>query len=321
MNYAKPPLSFEQQADRLLERGLAADRDLLIARLSEVNYYRLSGYWYPFRKPDDDAFNPGTTLEMIWDRYVFDRQLRVLVMDGIERVEVAIRTALANRLTLRYGAFGHLDRRHLPNISVPRHRTMLKKIQNEEDRSNEVFVDHYHTKYSSETNLPLWMAAELMSFGTMLTLFRGTESEVKREIAARYGISDSVLNSWLLSLNTVRNACAHHARLWNRSLGTPIMIPRGRKHPGWHEPVNISDHPRRMFAMLSVLNYLVRHIAPQSQWPHRLVYLLEEKHPDIPIAQMGFPQNWKKSPIWMPPVSRKNDPRRIRRKCRTTRLR
>jgi abortive infection bacteriophage resistance protein len=298
MRYTKPPLTFEEQADQLLERGLVAEREQLIARLSEVNYYRLSGYWYPFRKPDEDSFRPGTSLELIWDRYVFDRQLRVLVMDGIERVEVAVRTALANRLSLRHGAFGHLDRRHLPNISVPRHRRMLKKIQDEEDRSNEVFVAHYHTKYSSETNLPLWMAAELMAFGTMLTLFRGAESEVKRDIAARYGIADSVLNSWLLSLNTVRNACAHHARLWNRSLGTPVMIPRGRKHPEWHAPVNIGAQPRRMFAVLSALRYLVRHIAPQSGWPERLLYLLEEKHPNIPIAQMGFPPNWKDSPIW-----------------------
>lgn len=298
MRYTKPPLTFEQQADQLLQRGLVAEREKLIARLSEVNYYRLSGYWYPFRMPDGEVFPSGTTLDLIWDRYVFDRQLRVLVMDGIERVEVAVRTALANRLSLRHGAFGHLDRRHLPNISVGRHRRMLEKIQNEEDRSNEVFVGHYHSKYSSETNLPLWMAVELMAFGTMLTLFRGAESEVKREIASRYGIADSVLNSWLLSLNTVRNACAHHARLWNRSLGTPIMIPRGRKHPEWHSPVDIGAQPRRLFAVLSALRYLVRQIAPQSGWPERLIYLLEKKHPDIPIQQMGFPPNWKESPIW-----------------------
>ena len=81
MRYTKPPLTFEQQADQLLTRGLVTEREILIARLSEVNYYRLSGYWYPFRKPDADAFEPDTTLDLIWDRYVFDRQLRVLVMD------------------------------------------------------------------------------------------------------------------------------------------------------------------------------------------------------------------------------------------------
>jgi abortive infection bacteriophage resistance protein len=298
MKYHKPPLTFEQQADRLLERGLVADRAELIRCLSEVNYYRLSGYWYPFRKPGEEAFQPGTTLNMVWDRYIFDRQLRVLTMDAIERVEVAVRTGVVNQFTLRHGAFGHLDRQHLPNINISRHRRMLEKIQVEQDRSHEVFVAHYNSKYTSETDLPLWIAAELMSFGTMLTLFRGSEREIKQAVAARYGISDDVLNSWLLSLNTVRNVCAHHGRLWNRSLGTPIMIPRGRKHPEWHDPVELGDHPRRMFSVLSVLAYLVSRIAPRSGWKERLVYLWENKHPQIPMAQMGFPENWKESPIW-----------------------
>jgi len=298
MRYRKQPLTFEQQADRLIERGLSADHPALIRCLSEVNYYRLSGYWYPFRKPAEETFQPGTTLELIWDRYIFDRQLRVLTMDAIERIEVAIRTAVTNELTLRHGAFGHLDRSNLPNISVNRHRKMLEKIQAEQDRSHEVFVAHYNSKYTSETNLPLWIAVELMSFGTVLTLFRGSESVVKRNVATRYDISDDVLNSWLLSLNTVRNVCAHHGRLWNRSLGTPIMIPRGRKHPDWHDPVELGGNPRRMFAVLSVLAYLVSRIAPQSKWRKRLVHLWESKHTSIPIADMGFPENWKDSPIW-----------------------
>jgi len=40
MKYTKSPLDFEAQADRLLGRGLVADRDLLIRRLQSVSYYR-----------------------------------------------------------------------------------------------------------------------------------------------------------------------------------------------------------------------------------------------------------------------------------------
>ena len=39
--YSKPALSFSEQADLLLRRGLIADKALLISRLSDVNYYRL----------------------------------------------------------------------------------------------------------------------------------------------------------------------------------------------------------------------------------------------------------------------------------------
>jgi hypothetical protein len=53
MKYSKPPLSFESQADLLIARGLVAYRTKLISRLEVVNYYRLSGYLYPFRNLDD----------------------------------------------------------------------------------------------------------------------------------------------------------------------------------------------------------------------------------------------------------------------------
>ena len=79
MKYTKPPLTFEQQADLLISRGLIADKSTLITRLKSVSYYRMSGYLYPFRNPND-TFKPGTTLDRIWQRYTFDRQLRLSVL-------------------------------------------------------------------------------------------------------------------------------------------------------------------------------------------------------------------------------------------------
>ena len=81
MKYTKPFLSYDDQASLLLSRGLKADRDVLIERLKSVNYYRLSGYLYPFRLPDNQ-FKPGTTLDIIWNRYRFDRRLRFMAMES-----------------------------------------------------------------------------------------------------------------------------------------------------------------------------------------------------------------------------------------------
>lgn len=303
MKYLKTALSFADQADRLLGRGLVADRAELIARLEAVSYYRLSAYWHTFRIPGDtnDALVPGTKLETVWRRYVFDRQLRLLVMDVIERVEVALRTQLVNRHTLTHGPFGYLDRANLPGMSVDTHREFLVRLRNETDHSQEDFVRHYLAKYTSETDLPLWMACELMTFGCMLTLFRHVDKGIKRAIASDYGVADVVLESWLLSLNYVRNICAHHARLWNRGLGNKQpTIPRQRKHPEWHTPVHITGD--RMFGLLSVLHYLLRQVAPQSHWKDRLKTLLAA-YPDIPIRFMGFPENWEESPIWSGPAA------------------
>jgi hypothetical protein len=78
---------------------------------------RMSGYLYPFRQtPTSSQLQAGTTLEEVSDRYVFDRQLRILVLDAVERVEVAIKSQLVTELTTRHGIFAHVDRANLPNL-------------------------------------------------------------------------------------------------------------------------------------------------------------------------------------------------------------
>ena len=295
MKYTKPSLTFDQQVDLLISRGLVVrDKKSLLIHLKNVSYYRLSAYWYTFREADD-MLKPGTSFEIIWRRYTFDRQMRLLVMDAIERVEIAFRTQLTNIFTLKYGAFGHLNPNNLPKISYERWNDLIQKIRDEAIHSQERFVEHYQGKYTKETDLPLWMAVELMTFGMLLTFFRGTESEIKRSVAAVYGISAEVLDSWLHCLNQVRNICAHHGRLWNKVLGIKPAIPRINKHPQWHRPVEVRNE--QIFAVFTLLRYLISYVAPLSRWPDRVEKLLLD-YSDIPLKQMGFPENWKDSPIW-----------------------
>jgi abortive infection bacteriophage resistance protein len=139
------------------------------------------------------------------------------------------------------------------------------------------------------------MACELMTFGNVFTLFRGIETPMKQPVAAEYGVADTVLGSWLATLNQIRNLCAHHARLWNRAFGIKPTIPRRNKHPQWHQPVPITDD--RLFGSMTMLHYLLKQVAPHSQWRTRWENLLAA-YPEIPIGAMGFPVNWKDSPIW-----------------------
>jgi abortive infection bacteriophage resistance protein len=301
VNYTKPALTFPDQADLLLRRGLVApSKQAIIEKLQAVSYYRLSAYWYPFRRPDD-TLRPGTTLETVWRCYTFDRQLRLLVLDAIERIEISVRTKLVYQHTLKHGPFGYLDRARLPGLkNVSEHRDLLNRIHEEATRSREDFVRHFFSRYTSETDLPLWMACELMTFGAMFTLFRGVETPIKQAVASDYGVADRVLESWLATFNQVRNLCAHHARLWNRAFGVRPQIPRSNKHPDWHRPIPITSD--RMFGVMTVLHYLLQKVAPQSRWRQRWQNLLA-RYPKTPIAAMGFPPNWTDSPLWQPPAS------------------
>lgn len=297
MRYTKPALTFEQQAAQLLERGLEADRDLLIARLRSVSYYRLSGYWYPFRN-SDDSFQDGASLDTIWNLYRFDRQLRLLIIDAIERAEIAIRTSLIYHLAHAHGPFGYTDARCLPNINAARHAKFLEKVATETERSQETFVSHFESTYGdSHKYLPIWMAAEIMTFGMLLTLFRGVDTSIKQNIANEYRVSDKVLESWLCTLNVIRNICAHHARIWNRELGYKPLIPRRRKHPEWHTPVKVPNN--RVFGVLTILKYMMAIIAPQSRWQEWLEDLISQ-FPEVSMRPTGFPENWQECPIWKP---------------------
>lgn len=296
MKYAKPALTFSHQADQLIERGLLADKNILIEKLKAVSYYRLSGYWYPFREKDTDTLKLKTSLDTIWERYTFDRRLRLLVMDAIERVEVSVRTSLVYHHAHTHGAFGYTNPEYLPKLNENKHRKFLEKIAHETRLSKEVFVTHFKDKYGdSHEYLPIWMNAEIMTFGVLLTMFRGIDSSIKKGIASEYGISDKVLESWLTALNGIRNICAHHGRLWNRELGYKPFIPRERKHPQWHDPVEVMNN--RAFGILTILKYLMNIIAPQSKWSERFDNLLAE-YPGIPLVPMSFPENWRDCPIW-----------------------
>lgn len=303
--YEKAPLSFERQADQLLERGMQGDRDLLVKRLQDVNYYRISAYWYPFRVQNcaRNTLHPGTHFETVWDRYVFDRQLRLLVMDAIERVEISVRTRMTNHLTLKSNdPFVHVRRAFFPaEASVSVQGQLINTLRTNASGSKEEFVKNFVKKYGAgqveeeKLDLPLWMATEVMTFGNMLTLFKLMDMHAQREVAEGYQLSAKVLESWLMSLNFTRNICAHHGRLWNREMSVRPAIPAEKSHPAWHHP-EIPNH--RVFAILTLLYYLLKQIAPQSGWAGRLKGLLQ-KHPGVPLEQMGFIADWEKHPLWI----------------------
>lgn len=231
MIYTKLALTFEQQADLLIQRGLATDRDEFITVLCSVNYYRLSGYLYPFRK-SDHTFYPGTNFNQVWRRYTFDRHLRLLTLDAIERVEDALRTQLVYEHVHAYGPFGYTNLNNLPKLNNQDFESLQHRIRMETKRSQEVFVKHFINKYrDNHEHLPLWMVVEIIPFGLTFTLYNAVETRIMKTLASIYGVPDVVLKSWLGTINAIRNICAHHGRLWNRQLSFRHKIPKYRKKP------------------------------------------------------------------------------------------
>ncbi len=323
MIYSKPALTVDLQADQLISRGLVANRDELIERLTVVNYYRLSGYLYPFREIDPqgnrlDTFIPGTKFDVIWRRYNFDRRLRILLLDAIERIEVAVRTRLVYHFVQTNGGFGHLDEKNLPHFKkIPflkrlkrdlkslakfkglkqsDHQSWLASLKQEQSRSGDKFVKHFQETYGDEHDyLPLWMACELMTCGTTLRLMNGVEKTVIRQIATDFGFPDQQLLSWTKALFALRNACAHHSRIWNRGFGVKPSIPGKNKNPQWHTEPKFDN--QRVGFMLTVSYLWLGKISATSQWRKRLFDLFDE-YPEIQLGEMGLPSDWRNHTLW-----------------------
>src|SRR5579862_7295206 len=104
--FEKPPLSIDAQLKRIRSRGvIIQDTDAARHYLSYISYYRFCGYAIEFEDGlvnGEKQYREGTTFEQILDCYVFDRKLRLLVIDAVERIEIAIRTIIINELALKY---------------------------------------------------------------------------------------------------------------------------------------------------------------------------------------------------------------------------
>jgi len=172
MRYNKPPITVDQQVELLLTRGLTCtDMPRLKRYLASIGYYRLSAYWLPFEQPSPDpatrnhSFHPGTSFDQVLGLYIFDRKLRLMVFDALERIEVAVRTAYAREMSLAHGAHSYLDNGHYKDQA--KYQRGLTSIATDLKRSHETFVRHYQQKYNDPVMPPIWAVVETMSFGSL----------------------------------------------------------------------------------------------------------------------------------------------------------
>lgn len=296
--YTKLPLSFDEQLNLLVSRGLTID-DHAWARdaLATVSYYHLSAYWYPFRLCDADGnttdqFELGSRFADIITLYEFDRLLRLVVMDAMERVEIAIRTQITYHLAHTYGTFAHTD----PGNFQPGflHTDWLAGIELEAQRSKEQFIHHYRQTYQGFPALPIWMATEVMSMGALSLLYKWMKNPDRKAISEYFNTHHMRFGSNLHTLTYIRNICAHHSRLWNREFAIPPHVSR---HPHWQPPVT----PRhdRLFYVLLVLRQLLAAIGTGTPWQQQCTVLI------TPIAAhdrwrkaMGMPEDWEEHTLW-----------------------
>lgn len=298
MRFTKPPKTYDEQVDLLISRGMKIDdRSRAIHYLSHLNYYRLAAYCLPYEQDHaTHQFWPGTEFDRILEHYIFDRELRLLIIDAIERVEVSVRTQWAYHLAHTHGAHAHLDPTLFKSGKKIKwdYQKNMDSLKYTVRKSSEVFVKHFR-KYDEDLP-PVWVACEIMTFGQLSNWYANLKSGADRNAVAHIFDMDEVnLTSFLHHLSIVRNHCAHHSRLWNREFTFAWRLPTHR--PAAVIPnFNISTG-KRIYNTLVMLAYIMDIINPGHHWKLRLSELFRQ-HPNVKARHMGFPEGWRDLPIW-----------------------
>lgn len=310
--YNKPPKSFQDQLKQLKGRNLTVDDDAkALAYLANISYYRLSAYFLPYQQ-SKDWFDDDASFKQIMDTYSFDRELRLLVFDCIERIEVAIRTQFIYCMATHYNNSHWQDDKQIfikpfynkiGNLVDPfsDFQSIISKAKTR--RRPEIFIKHYTDQYNKPSNPPSWMCFELLTIGELSHVYRGLKDKNdKKRIAQQFDLHNKVFTSWLHSLTYVRNICAHHSRLWNKDLA--VEPTRLLKPVGDWVGKDFNNNNKRTFYFLCLLKYFLARVNPNNHLKEKLKGLFD-KYNNIPIKYMGIPSDgkgnlldWQEEPLW-----------------------
>lgn len=296
MKYTKTAISISDQIEKLKNRGLHfLDEKKAANYFSNISYYRLRAYTYPFQDNDNPnhPFVQKVKFEDIIKLYVFDRRLRLLIFNAIEKIEVALRTQIIYHYSLTYGGFWHL-KPELYNNAVY-FAEQIASLQKEIDRSDEIFIKHYKNTYNDPKEPPSWMSLEVSSIGLLSKMFSNLKKEkCKDEITVHFRLKDvDVLTNWMHCFSVIRNICAHHGRVWNRRL-PKITLPRKTLNVFIN---NKQIYNNKTYAYLCCILYVLNIISPKHSFKINLINLIK----DCPMMQekeMGFPKNWQQELLW-----------------------
>lgn len=323
--YSKPFLTVPEQISQLRSHGLECGSDEFAASVLErFGYYRLSGYFHPYRKPApvnsrnrgarNGDFVRGASLAQVVELYEFDRMLREKVSAVISTIEISFRFFLGHRLGARH-PFAH-RRPELLGSSIPSdahppasYVKWLREYDRQEGRSQDSFVLHFREHYGK--HLPVWVGTEVMGFGVLNGLYRIAPDSDREVLAARFQIlarqgrgNSGALANWLNHLRHVRNVCAHNGRLWNRTLDVLIEAPSGDNGDHLAHVHCLSDArvKNKIYGSLVIMRHLLLSIDPDRTDVIKIINFVRKRARRIgfSLGDLGFSPGWSSEPLWQP---------------------
>lgn len=302
------PRTIDEQISLLRAKGMEFT-DLTEAKkvLARISYFRLKYFWTDLIDDSTDGdFMSGTSFDMVMERYNFDHNLRLVLFDAIEIIEVAFRAKIIYHMSRVAGnGLWYLDSSLFENVD--RYQDFVLDLKYEFERSTEPFAKKYienHPDWQGESmegdNPDAWMIIEVASFGMLSKMYKNLKNQLpqKSAIANDFGLySSREFSNWIEIISLIRNIIAHHSRLWNRSLGKKISnIKRFRNL--WLNNDFSEAQKKKPYAVVCALVYLCNTVSGNNSVRDKIKALFDSGSSSIPVQKIGIPANWRHEPIW-----------------------
>lgn len=301
--FSKEPLTIKQQIKQLQNRGLIISNTNLAEKyLSNISYYRLGEYWYVMQSDKQNhVFKPKSNFEDVITLYNFDAELRLLLFEVIEKIEISLRTKLIYHLSHEVGPwwFQNFDL-FIDSMALVK---TLSNLQEELTRSKDVTIKSHFKNHKDDKRFPpAWKSLEQTSFGALSKLYGNLKPSVqsKNSIAKDFGaVNHTYLPSWLQSIAQIRNFCAHHSRLWNRNLPGTVKLLSNPPNPWINKLENVpKQHEfQKLYVHMTLMKYLLNTIQPNNDFKTQLNRLFQ-KYTKVDQNALGMKQNWIQEPVW-----------------------
>lgn len=287
--YTKLPLDIESQIELLKSRWLIfSDEEYAKIFLNRVSYYRLSAYMRFFLGDDRENFRDKTEFKDITNLYNFDSDLKILLLEALETIEIDFKTQIINIISIKYwSGFRFMDKDNF--ASEEDYDKVIKHIESdiEKNKENSMPIKHYYNNYNAPKYPPCWMLMQIMSFWNVCSLYKALLKVDKSKIAKRYDLRYQQVESWMVCLSYLRNICAHSDWVWNRWMKKTMTTRWIKKY---------TEQWDKLFTYLVVICYLFSNIN-SSAFSERIKKLIKgiTKSNTIKskVSYMWFPDNWE----------------------------
>ena len=295
ISYNKPYKSAKDLVQLLLTRGLIIN-DFSRAEnyIHHIGYYRLSAYMWPHLEhpKKKHIYKNNKTFQNILDLYKFDKKLRLLIFNEIEKIEIAVRSSIVNNACEIFNdPYWITEARYF--VYQDKFAKTISLIDKELEHSKEDFIIHFKNKYSNQYP-PAWILAEILPLGIIMNIYYNLKNiPVKKKIAKEFGLQVKPFESWMSIVTLTRNACCHHSRVWNKQNTMLAMEPIHITRP-W---ITLPTDRLRIYFNLCIIKWFLDCISPNNTLKNKICKLLAD-YPCIDISAMGFSADWLKEELW-----------------------